>query len=222
MQLPNPVIPPKCSKGSKGPAGMFGGLMGMSKSSKPATHAHTKRQFSGPLSSIIPKMTVFLGGGGSVGSGSALAVPDRVSRVKSGAYVGPNDAFQFTAEVINYQPVEKEIYVTLDFEWVPGKVANLHDVGMGSIWLDCGGFEVEPPKDRPITFNGGNWTTTQDGYFVNFTPHLHDGGVNIKVFINGTLTENTCGARANVAHRERSLRISSDLWHRRWRNGPRW
>ena len=167
--------------------------MGMSKSSKPATHAHKKRQFSGPLSSIIPKVTIFLGGGGSVGSGSALAVPDRVNRVKSGAYVGPNDAFQFTAEDINYQPVEKEIFVTLDFEWVPGKVSNLHDVGMGSIWLDCGGFEVKPPKDRPITFNGGNWTTTQDGYFVNFSPHLHDGGVNIKVFINGTPTENTCG-----------------------------
>jgi hypothetical protein len=185
MQLPNPVMPPKCAKGSGGMAGMFGGLMGMSKSSKPASHANARRQLSNPLSNLRPKATIFLGGGGSVGSGSALAVPDRVSRVKSGAYIGPKDAFQFTAEVINYEPVEKEIYVTLDFEWVPGKVADLLDVGMGSIWLDCGGFEVQPPKDKPITFNGGNWTTTQDGYFVNFTPHLHDGAVNIKVFING-------------------------------------
>jgi hypothetical protein len=134
---------------------------------------------------LIPKTTIFLGGGGSVGSGSALAVSDKVSQVKSGAYVGPKDAFQFTAEVINYQPVEKDIYLTLDFEWVPGKVASLHDVGMGSIWLDCGGFEVKPPKDKPITFQGGNWTATTDGHFVNFTPHLHDGGVNIRVYING-------------------------------------
>jgi hypothetical protein len=166
--------------------GMFGGLMGMPKSSSPSTHEHTKRQqLSGLLGNLMPKATIFIGGGGSVGSGSALAVPESVSHVKSGAYIGPKDLFQFTAEVINYEPVEKDIYLTIDFEWVPGKVENLHDVGMGSIWLDCAGFEVQPPKDRPITFYGGNWTTTMDGYFVNFTPHLHDGAVNIKVFLNG-------------------------------------
>ena len=80
--------------------------MGMSKSSQSATHEHMKRQLSG-LSSFMPKVSIFIGGGGSVGSGTALAVPDRVSRVKSGAYIGPSDAFQFTAEVINCQQLQK-------------------------------------------------------------------------------------------------------------------
>jgi hypothetical protein len=159
---------------------------GANKGSKPSAHGHTKRQeIPSWLQGFLPKVSVFVGGGGSVGSGSAFAVSRSVSNVRSGAYVAPSDTFQVTSEIVNYDPVDKDIYITLDFEWVPGKVENLLDVGMGAIQLDCGTFAFQPPKDKPVTYQGANWTITQDGYFVNFTPHLHDGGVNVKVLLNG-------------------------------------
>jgi hypothetical protein len=192
MQLQNPVMPEAAgctgtfaNSIASGGGNLFGFGGGLTSGSQ-GSHSHSKRQqVPAWLESLIPKSSVFVGGGGSVGSGSAFAVPTRVSDVRSGAYVGPKDTFQFSSEIINYDRVDKDIYLTLDFEWVPGKVENLHNVGMGSVGLDCGSFAFQPPKNKPITYHGSNWTIIADGYFVNFTPHLHDGGVNVKVFLNG-------------------------------------
>jgi hypothetical protein len=193
VQLPNPVAPSSdcISKGlgsilgGSGGGFNFGSLMG-GNSAVGGSHSHSKRQeIPAWMQVFLPKIAVFVGGGGSVGSGSAFAVSNTVSEVRSGAYVAKGDTFQFSSEIINYDPVDKDIYLTLDFEWVPGKVNSLHDVGMGAVNLDCGTFAFQPPKDKPVTYTGAKWTMTQDGYFVNFTPHLHDGGTHIKVFLNG-------------------------------------
>ncbi|KAF2400927.1 hypothetical protein EJ06DRAFT_521587 [Trichodelitschia bisporula] len=219
-QLFMPLNPPKCPGG-----GMFGmnmgGMMSTSKSvpspsSAALAHSHGRRQLpngvngtpkistpskgSAPASSsswfdnLIPAVAVFVGGGGSAGSGSAFAA--RNSNVKSGVYITKSDTFQFTSEIVNYDPVDKEIFLTVDFEWVPGKIPGLLDVGMGALSVDdcfqpVGQFT--PPKDRAITYKGAEWTVTEDGYFVDFTPHIHDGGVNIKVFVNG---KEVCESRA--------------------------
>lgn len=199
--------------GSKGNMGGIGGMMNApAPNDAPKTaggHSHTKRQgkgkgkgsttkgatpksSSGGLSSffesLIPAVSVFVGGGGSAGSGSAFAA--KGSDVKSGVYIGKSDTFQFSSEIVNYDPREKDIYISLDFEWVPGTIPGLLDVGMGALSaVDCASptGQFVPPKDRAQIYKGSDWTITEDGYFVNFTPHLHDGGVNIKVYINGKL-----------------------------------
>ncbi len=125
---------------------------------------HMKRQsLADTIASFLPKFAVLLGGGGSVGSGGAFAVSKSVSDVRSGAYVSAKDTFQFSSEIVNYDPVDKEIYLSLDFEWVPGKVDSLLEVGMGNVNLDCKTFDFQPPKDKPITYVGANWTMTDDG-----------------------------------------------------------
>ena len=205
-----PLQPPRCpwpkgGKGGKGSKGSMGGMMGnpsklSSSTTASSSHSHNKRQqlqspsgkgsgqspSSSWLENLIPAVSVFLGGGGSAGSGSQFAA--KYGNVTSGVYIGSSDKFQFTSEIVNYDPKEKEIYLTVDFEWVPGKVPGLLDVGMGALSVDdcfnpIGSFV--PPKDKPITYKGAEWTVTQPGYFVDFTPHLHDGGVNIKIILNG-------------------------------------
>jgi hypothetical protein len=82
-------------------------------------------------------------------------------------------------------------------EWTQGKDPNMLDVGMGALSADrCDDKEkgiLHPPKDKPVTYKGEEWNVIDDGYFMNFTPHIHDGGVNIKVFLNG---KEVCEARA--------------------------
>jgi hypothetical protein len=192
-QLMPPVIPPICSNGAiispmppmtgmapKTPGGEKTGMDSMG-------HMRSKRQ-SG--------MSVFVGGGGSVGSGNPFAT--RVgSNVKSGYWIGARGSMQLTSEIVNYDKMEKNIYLTLDIEWVLGKDPNMLDVGMGALSADrCIDKEkgiLHPPNDRAIVYKGEQWNIIDDGYFINFTPHIHDGGINIKVFVN---TKEVCESKA--------------------------
>jgi hypothetical protein len=171
-----PIKPPSCGlsallgaliKGGSGGMGKMGGIMSVSsKSASEASRDDTikKRQLG---------VAAFLGGGGSEGSGSAFAAKN--TTVKSGVYISPSDKFTFMAELVNYDPKEKPIYLSLDYEWVPGKISGLLDVGMGVMGAsscdNLNGLFI-PPKDRSITYEGAEWTATQNGYFVNFTPHV--------------------------------------------------
>ncbi|KAF2399482.1 hypothetical protein EJ06DRAFT_53637 [Trichodelitschia bisporula] len=167
------------SHGGAAPA-TTGGMAGMG-------HSHSKRQLG---------LSVFIGGGGSVGSGNPFS-PRPGSNIRSGYWIGTSGNMQLTSELVNYDNSEKEIYLTLDVEWVPGKDPAMLDVGMGALSADrCEDKEkgiLHPPKDKAIVYKGEEWTVIDDGYFMNFTPHIHDGGVNIKVFVNG---KEVCEARA--------------------------
>jgi hypothetical protein len=200
----------KGGAGGMGNMGSMGGIMSAPPKStvrSSSGHSHEKRQFGGfgskgkgksnggsSMAGMMDSMmsAVFIGGGGSAGSGSGFAAKN--TNVKSGVYISPSNKFMFSAEIVNYDPREKDIYLSLDYEWVPGKVPGLMDVGMGALSAnDCNNLNglFIPPKDRPITYQGADWTVTQNGYFVNFTPHLHDGGVNVKIILNG---ESSCAS----------------------------
>jgi hypothetical protein len=165
---------------------------------------HSKRQtasstpdFLSWLDKFMPTVAVFVGGGGSAGSGAAFA--GKSSEIKTGAFISQTDKFAVSSELVNYDPKEKEIYITLDFEYVQGKAPGLLNVGMGALSVDdCSspGGVIQPPKGKAVTYKGVEWSMLDDGYFVSFTPHLHDGGVYTKIFLNGT---NTLNANLMVA-----------------------
>jgi hypothetical protein len=153
------------------------------------------------LDNLMPAVAVFVGGDGSAGSGSAFAAKN--SPVKSGVYIAKSDSFQFSSEIVNYDKVEKDIYLTLDFEYVAGKIPGLLDVGMGALSVvDCfqPAGQFLPPKDKAKVYKGSEWTVTENGYFVNFTPHLHDGGVNVKVFVNGESSQTFLALLQNLTN----------------------
>jgi hypothetical protein len=132
-QVPNPVKT-TCADGKGGLLGL-GGMY----APKPAAHkaaAHQRRQLGGsPL--FGPGVSVFVGKGNELGS-SIFAAPN--STVKSGFYVSKNDRMYMTAELVNYEPADRDIYVMLDYEYIPSRdgkrPAEYMDVGMGSIAVD--------------------------------------------------------------------------------------
>lgn len=219
MQVVPPVMPPRCQSGSmissvppmSGMGGKPAGGSGSPATSAPAGGMaagmpHNKRQIG---------MSVFVGGGGSMGSGNPFSARPG-SEVKSGYWIGKGGRMQLTSEIVNYDPVEKELYLTLDIEWSPSKAEDMLDVGMGALSADsCGAKEkgiLHPPKDKPIVYKGDEWSVIENGYFMNWTPQcvstplssslgqeqlilvsVHDGAVNIKVFLNGA---QICEAKA--------------------------
>jgi hypothetical protein len=58
------------------------------------------------------------------------------SQLKSGFWISKTDQLNMMAEVINYDQFEKEIYVSLDYEYLPNfqsRPKEYYDVGFGSI-----------------------------------------------------------------------------------------
>jgi hypothetical protein len=102
---------------------------------KPPTHQ--RRQLAGGSALFGPGMSVFVGKGNEAGH-SIFAASN--STVKSGFYVLGKDRMYMTAELVNYEPQDRDIYVMLDYEYIPStdgkRPADYMDVGMGSIAVD--------------------------------------------------------------------------------------
>jgi hypothetical protein len=79
-----------------------------------------------------PAISVFVGQGDE---GSAMAFATKNSPIKSGFWVSNKDTFNFVAEVINYDNVEKDVYLSLEYEYLPmpSRPKEYYDVGMGAI-----------------------------------------------------------------------------------------
>ncbi|KAF2405524.1 hypothetical protein EJ06DRAFT_545987 [Trichodelitschia bisporula] len=158
---------------------------------------------------LMPKASVFIGGGGSGGSGGQFAV--KGSDVKSGFHIAEKDSMLFTTELVNYDNWDKEIYLRLDYEYLTGKPQGYLDVGIGAIDVDgcTASLEFHPPSDRAITIKSPVWEVIADGYLVRITPHLHDGGVDAKIFLNG---EHVCTSNAIYGTSEGTREIDGKKW----------
>jgi hypothetical protein len=173
-QLNQPVQAPCMDSDPLSGFSMGGGMGGMSH----GRNILSKRQFG---------LSVFIGGGGVGGSGNPFS-PKAGSGIKSGYWIGKSGNMKLSSEIINYDEVDKEIYLTLDVEWTPGRDPEMLDVGMGAIHVNrCDKKDKDlfhPPKDRAIEYHGDVWSITDTGYLLNITPHLHDGAVSVKLFVN--------------------------------------
>jgi hypothetical protein len=78
------------------------------------------------LSRLMPKVSLFIGNGADGGE-QLYTAPDR--SVESGFYVSAKDKMTAMAEVINYDKYPKEVYFQLDYEYLPGRPKDLHEVG---------------------------------------------------------------------------------------------
>jgi hypothetical protein len=58
------------------------------------------------------------------------------TQVKSGFYIQKQDKLHLSAEVINYDAAAKEIYLSIEYEYVPGRQPGYLDVSLGAINVD--------------------------------------------------------------------------------------
>ncbi|KAF2663440.1 hypothetical protein BT63DRAFT_461169 [Microthyrium microscopicum] len=161
------------------------------KSSSPVAPKSTQpaSSWASTLGSIFapPKVSIFVGKGNEA-QATLFAAPN--TTVKSGYYIGKTDQIYASAEIVNYKTYDREVYLSLDYEYVPGngkRPEGYMDVGMGAINIDAcmNKFDLpDPPKNKSITYTSPDWYVMANGYLINLSPHMHDGAVNMKFFLN--------------------------------------
>lgn len=111
-----------------------------------------KRQ-GGLLGVLTPKMSVFIGQGDE---GTATSFFAKDSSVKTGYFIGTKDTFSMLAEVVNYEKKEQEVYVTIDYEYipnVPSRTKEWLEVGMGALTVTpCGSQNLRKCSENWPTF----------------------------------------------------------------------
>jgi hypothetical protein len=195
-----PVVPsgwPTCPSGDwvgKGGSGM----MSSSQGTKPAAHSsHQKRspQTAGDFAGLTG-FSMFIAKGNEADA-VIFAPLNTSSPVKSGYWIGKDDKIAAMAEVVNYKTVPQQVYLTVDYEYVPiagSRPAEYLDVGFGAIMvMECAdiglrestfSFErcpegtltirlLDPPADRLVTYNSSAHTVWRDGYIVSLGEFPH-------------------------------------------------
>ncbi|KAF2395827.1 hypothetical protein EJ06DRAFT_255790 [Trichodelitschia bisporula] len=162
------------------------------------------------LSTLAPPISVFVGQGDE---GSGLTFQTKGSTLKSGFYLSAKDQLNMMAEVINYKNVGQDVYITLEYEYIPNlptRPKEYLDVGMGAINVDpCGKVALHPPADKPVKYTSLPWDVVGDGYLLDIRPHLHDGGVNMTFSVNGKVA---CSSQAVYGGTDGGAVINGEKW----------
>jgi hypothetical protein len=108
----------------------------------------------------------------------------------SSYYVGADRRVINMVDVVNYATQDPAVYSSTEIEYVEGHPANfvdaiLHDIEPGL----CGGPSgnlVRPPKGQTkFSVNATGIVALRSGYIVHMRAHMHDGGSEIRMKING-------------------------------------
>jgi hypothetical protein len=96
--------------------------------------------FGNLLQDRFPHASIFIGKGREA---SATVFADPTRSFKTGYSIGKYDRITVTMELINYDEKEKEVYLTLDYEYLPNAPKGYLDVGIGAINSDgCGAMAI--------------------------------------------------------------------------------
>jgi hypothetical protein len=91
------------------------------------------------------KFSIFIAKGNE-GDASVFAPLNTSSAVKSGYWIGKDDVMLGMAEVINYKKVPQQVYLTIDYEYLPvngPRPAEFLEVGFGTVMVtQCGDINL--------------------------------------------------------------------------------
>jgi len=161
-----------------------------------------------PMSSFV--------GQGSEGGANIFAVKN--SPIKTGFLIGKDDKFIISAELVNYKPKPTNIYLELEYEYLPGHPAGYIDAVTFALNLqnttlssngNPGNIGFKPPTDRAHTYASIEFPVTKPGYILYMYPHLHDGGVNIQYYVNDKAA---CTSEAVYGGGKNEVTVGTEKW----------
>jgi len=159
-----------------------------------------------PNCNIWPIEDLFQSGNERQYSGFAL----NTSSMKTGYQIKKEDKFLFVTELMNMNEEPKWVWLTMSYEYLDGPQPDVHPAHM--LYQTIGtGCQVNKGQKNP--FGNSNisetaiphkgldkfsessfpWTSPYDGTVIAAGGHLHDGGEDVQIFVNGDVI---CDSRA--------------------------
>jgi len=137
--------------------------------------------------------SVLMAGATEVGS---LRYAATQGNIKTGYHLKKERLVLNMIDVVNYNNVEKNVYISAEMEFLPSNFADYIDTRQHRVDPGlCGGpdgAQIHPPKGvSKFSVNSTGIIAARDGYIVNMRGHLHDGGVNLILKINDKIVCNS-------------------------------
>jgi hypothetical protein len=109
--------------------------------------------------------------GGSEDTGEPLMFTSQDGKYESGFLVGKDDIFALTTDLVNYNNVTKNIYVSMDIEWVEGHVGQDAIPNLISV-TGCKLAEPKLSKDGPAVTESQKFPILVDGSLIAMSMSL--------------------------------------------------
>ena len=133
------------------------------------------------------------------------------STVKSGYKLKPDHIFMMNTELMNMADREKWAWLTLTFDYFDGPQPTFKDGRL--VWVSIGPnrctdeYEASPwgltnltrsqqPLREVFSEHSVPWIAPKDAELIGSNGHMHDGGVNIDVYLND---RHICDSRAHYS-----------------------
>jgi hypothetical protein len=113
----------------------------------------------------------------------------RRGNLKSAFLTGLNDLYLMQAEIVNYNPTNKTVFLTMELEYLDDRPKNWVDsstVVLSATGCAPPGYQ---PPDHSAKFNhtSKKFEIKQNGWIINTRGHLHDGGTAIELWLDNKL-----------------------------------
>jgi hypothetical protein len=105
--------------------------------------------------------------------------------LKNGYYIKPTDRWWIMLELMNMNPDNRKIYLTVTYEYVPQHPPDFHNVK--AMWFDitnCGNSFQPAGNGSTFDFSMSPWKATINATGIGVGGHLHDGGSDVKIYRN--------------------------------------
>ncbi|PGG95888.1 hypothetical protein AJ79_09825 [Helicocarpus griseus UAMH5409] len=118
-------------------------------------------------------------------SGNERSVSRLNQVLQYGIELGSSDRIGMIYDLMNESDQPATYYLTLTYEWLPSSTSGYKAAEMA--WLDitdCGVSAV-PAQQGQFELRSDGWKSTVNGRLLSASGHVHNGGVNTTIWLNG-------------------------------------
>jgi hypothetical protein len=90
-------------------------------------------------------------------------------KFNSGYAISKQPRFAMQAELVNYLPIDQKVYITMEYEYVPGKIADAADASVSLFSVTgCSFPDYHVGKDKPqYNMTSAKVPIPMDGFIIN-------------------------------------------------------